>query len=257
MQKTQADTKKLAKLVYILQIIGLTFIPAVIVNYLKRNKVKGTLAESHFHWQIRTFWFGSLWAILGGGLTFFAIWADLEPETIKEIIIDVFGIIGILVFVTNIIWIFYRIIRGWLALNSGKAMYASSKEENAKSIAISVYFFQTLVTTFIPAVIVNYLKRKEIKGTLAESHFRWQIRTFWFGLLWAVLGGSLTFLAILTDLESGIVLEFVIKGNFVAALAMILEVIIIGSFITALKVLLIFVFYVIGILVFFTPSRFK
>ncbi len=46
------DTKKLATLVYILQAVGMffafTFIAGIIVNYLKRNAVKGTLAESHF-----------------------------------------------------------------------------------------------------------------------------------------------------------------------------------------------------------------
>src|SRR3954467_5326543 len=39
----------------------------------------------------------------------------------------------------------------------------------------------------IIAVILNYLKRGETRGTWLESHFRWQIRTFWFGLLWIAL----------------------------------------------------------------------
>src|SRR5258708_32310693 len=39
----------------------------------------------------------------------------------------------------------------------------------------------------IIAVILNYAKRSEARGTWLESHFRWQIRTFWFGLLWIVL----------------------------------------------------------------------
>src|SRR6185503_1915170 len=37
------------------------------------------------------------------------------------------------------------------------------------------------------AVILNYVKRSDVRGTWLESHFRWQIRTFWFGLLWASL----------------------------------------------------------------------
>src|SRR5678809_485 len=41
----------------------------------------------------------------------------------------------------------------------------------------------------IIAVIMNYIKRSEASGTWLESHFRWQIRTFWFGLFWAVLCG--------------------------------------------------------------------
>ena len=38
----------------------------------------------------------------------------------------------------------------------------------------------------IIAVIMNYIKRSEVRGTWLESHFRWQLRTFWFGLLWVV-----------------------------------------------------------------------
>ena len=33
------------------------------------------------------------------------------------------------------------------------------------------------------AVFLNYLKRSDVNGTWLESHFRWQIRTFWFTLL--------------------------------------------------------------------------
>jgi uncharacterized membrane protein len=39
----------------------------------------------------------------------------------------------------------------------------------------------------IIAVILNYVKRGEARGTWLASHFRWQIRTFWFGLLWVTL----------------------------------------------------------------------
>ena len=39
----------------------------------------------------------------------------------------------------------------------------------------------------IIAVILNYVKRSEARGTWLESHFRWQIRTCWFGLLWVTL----------------------------------------------------------------------
>src|SRR4026209_3053891 len=41
----------------------------------------------------------------------------------------------------------------------------------------------------IVAVILNYVKRSEARGTWLESHFRWQIRTFWFGVLWVALCG--------------------------------------------------------------------
>ena len=41
----------------------------------------------------------------------------------------------------------------------------------------------------IIAVILNYAKRSDVRGTWLASHFRWQLRTFWFGLLWVVLCG--------------------------------------------------------------------
>ena len=43
----------------------------------------------------------------------------------------------------------------------------------------------------IIAVILNYIKRGEARGTWLESHFRWQIRTFWFAVLWCLIGGVL------------------------------------------------------------------
>ena len=33
-------------------------------------------------------------------------------------------------------------------------------------------------------MILHYVKRRDVRGTWLESHFRWQIRTFWYGLLW-------------------------------------------------------------------------
>jgi len=82
---------------------------AVIVNYAKRREVRGTWLESHFRWQIRTFWFGALWvglsvlfviATLGIGI--FIAWITL-------------GAVGL--------WFIYRIARGWLRLMEHQAMY--------------------------------------------------------------------------------------------------------------------------------------
>jgi uncharacterized membrane protein len=39
----------------------------------------------------------------------------------------------------------------------------------------------------IIAVIINYLKRGSARGSWAASHYRWQIRTFWFALLWLLI----------------------------------------------------------------------
>ena len=50
--------------------------------------------------------------------------------------------------------------------------------------------------TAIAAIIINYLKKDEVANTYLASHFRWQIRTFWFAVLWAAIGFITVFLAI-------------------------------------------------------------
>ncbi|MEK6731955.1 MAG: hypothetical protein AABY34_07265 [Pseudomonadota bacterium] len=67
------------------------------------------------------------------------------------------------------------------------------QEKSAYNIALIVYIMQTLSffagVTAIVGIIINYVKLDEVKETWIESHFRWQIRTFWFALLWTVVGG--------------------------------------------------------------------
>ena len=91
-------------------LIGWPSIIAVIMNYIKRSDARGTWLESHFRWQIRTFWFGLLWAslcwlfvLMTLGLGLFVVWIPL----------------GILT-----LWFIYRVARGWLALREHKPMYA-------------------------------------------------------------------------------------------------------------------------------------
>ncbi len=62
-----------------------------------------------------------------------------------------------------------------------------------KKYAFAVYilqalFFIGLVFTPIMGVVINYIKDDDVKGTWLESHFIWQKRTFWYGLLWFALG---------------------------------------------------------------------
>jgi len=83
--------------------VGITAIVAIVMNYVKRDDVVGTFLESHFRWQIRTFWFGVFWGVLGA-ITFVFI-------------------IGWFVLIADGIWIIYRIVKGWLRLNDGKPMY--------------------------------------------------------------------------------------------------------------------------------------
>jgi uncharacterized membrane protein len=79
---------------------------AVIINYIKRGDVYGTYLDSHFGWQIRTFWYALLW------LTIAAI-----------LFMTVIGIVlAYIIAVGAGIWISYRIIRGWITLNEGRSM---------------------------------------------------------------------------------------------------------------------------------------
>ena len=100
--------KNIATAVYALQAVSfllvITYFIAVILNYIKRDDARGTWIESHFHWQIRTFWFGLLWFVLGG-LTFFIV-------------------IGWFILFAAALWLIYRILKGWLNLNDGKPMCA-------------------------------------------------------------------------------------------------------------------------------------
>ena len=91
-------------------LLGWPSIIAVIMNYIKRSEVAGTWLESHFRWQIRTFWFGLLWAGLS---TLFVI------ATFGIGIIVAWLPLGLLA-----IWFIYRVARGWMALRERRPMYA-------------------------------------------------------------------------------------------------------------------------------------
>jgi uncharacterized membrane protein len=87
---------------------GWPSILAVVLNYVKRSEVRGTWLESHFRWQIRTFWFGLFWValcfafiVLTLGIGLLVVWLPLLA-------------VGL--------WFVYRIARGWLALRDGRPM---------------------------------------------------------------------------------------------------------------------------------------
>ncbi|MEW5756178.1 MAG: hypothetical protein AB1810_07720 [Pseudomonadota bacterium] len=99
--------RTLTMAVYALQaasfLLGVTLLIGVIINYVKRDDVKGTWLESHFTWQIRTFWYTLLWCAIG--------------------FITLIILIGYVILTAAGIWLIYRIIKGWLNLNDGKPMY--------------------------------------------------------------------------------------------------------------------------------------
>jgi uncharacterized membrane protein len=71
---------------------------------------------------------------------------------------------------------------------------------HAVSLVIGAFGAATVVGSFllgwpsIIGVIINYVKRGEARGSYLESHFRWQIRTFWYALLWVVLAALVSLL---------------------------------------------------------------
>ncbi len=92
-------------------LFGLPSIVAVIMNYARRSATRGTFLESHFRWQIRTFWFGLLLSCIVVGVSvplmvvligFAMLWLGI-------------AIVGL--------WLIYRIVRGWLALRDRQPMY--------------------------------------------------------------------------------------------------------------------------------------
>jgi len=92
-------------------VCGLPSLVAVIMNYARRPATRGTFLESHFQWQIRTFWFALLWSLF--------IWAVSLPLFIVLVGLPLF-FIG---FAALAIWIIYRVARGWLALRDRRPMY--------------------------------------------------------------------------------------------------------------------------------------
>ena len=91
-------------------LFGWPSIIAVIINYVKRSDVRGTYLDSHFSWQIRTFWWAMLWAIIIGVI-----------GAVLAIVIVGFAI-WIIGFFALGIWAIYRIARGWLRLKDRQPM---------------------------------------------------------------------------------------------------------------------------------------
>jgi len=104
------QAKTVTMIVYALQagafVLGVTIIAAIIINYLKREDVKGTWLASHFRWQIRTFWFGLLWGAVGA--------------------LTALAGIGFVLLGVDLVWVIYRIVKGWLRLSEGKEMYTEA-----------------------------------------------------------------------------------------------------------------------------------
>lgn len=88
---------------------GWPSIIAVVLNYIKRGEARGTWLDSHFRWQIRTFWYGLLWVVLCALFIIVTLGVGLLIAWIPLAIVTV--------------WFIYRIVRGWVRLRAGRAMY--------------------------------------------------------------------------------------------------------------------------------------
>jgi uncharacterized membrane protein len=91
-------------------IFGLPSIIAVIMNYLRRSEASGTWLESHFTWQLRTFWFAALWVVL----------IAVASAPFMLILVGFFTFaLGLAIIGA---WVIYRVARGWLTLKDGKSI---------------------------------------------------------------------------------------------------------------------------------------
>ena len=87
-------------------VFGWPSIIAVIINYVTREQVRGSWLDSHWRWQLRSFWFAALWLSVAGLLAFTLIGIPA----------------ALLVIVVTGLWVLYRVIRGWLVLLDRRAM---------------------------------------------------------------------------------------------------------------------------------------
>jgi uncharacterized membrane protein len=102
-----AGLKNVTMMVYALQALsfiwGLPAIVGLVINYVKRDDARGTIYESHFDWQIRSFWWGLVWALIGGVLAIL--------------------LVGFVVMFVAWVWMVYRVVKGWLKLTEGQPVY--------------------------------------------------------------------------------------------------------------------------------------
>lgn len=90
---------------------GLPSIIAVVMNYARRSETHGSWLESHFRWQIRTFWYAWLWIFVTSIISMPLL-----------LLIGIGYVVGLLGLGLVGIWVIYRVLRGWLALREGRAM---------------------------------------------------------------------------------------------------------------------------------------
>lgn len=92
-------------------LFSLPSIVAVIMNYVRRSRVRGTYLESHFRWQINTFWYALLWMAVATVISL-------------PLMLLIVGFLTLWLAIAAVgIWVLYRVVRGWMRLSSGLPMY--------------------------------------------------------------------------------------------------------------------------------------
>jgi uncharacterized membrane protein len=121
------SNRTLTLILYVLYIIaifsgGLLAIVALVINYIKRDDVRGSIVESHFTWQIRTFWWYLIWNIIAfvPFLFLFFTGENVDVFTGVALIATTFCL---LVVGISWLWIVYRAILGMIRLNDHQPMY--------------------------------------------------------------------------------------------------------------------------------------
>jgi len=101
-----ASLRQLTLIIYALYalswLLGVTAIIAIVINYVKREDAAGTLYESHFRWQIRTFWWGLFWIVLGA--------------------LTMVLLVGFAILFVATVWVIYRLVKGFLYWNDRKPL---------------------------------------------------------------------------------------------------------------------------------------
>lgn len=101
-----ASLKQYNQISYILYlvgyVVGFTWLIAIIMNYIKRDEMRGTWLESHVNYQIKTFWVSLAGYVIGGLLAIV--------------------LIGFVILFVVFVWNVYRLIKGLIALNDNKSI---------------------------------------------------------------------------------------------------------------------------------------
>jgi uncharacterized membrane protein len=117
-----AYARQLTLFVYVMHALTsvtlVTFFVAIFVNYSRRQRVAGTIYESHFDWQIGTFWYSLLYFVLGVTLLIWGVvdWLGKGVASVGPIIA------GLMLLFFNLCWHLYRVIRGLMHWSDRRPM---------------------------------------------------------------------------------------------------------------------------------------